>query len=70
MIVDAVIINEASHPQPWPKLSLAFTDLHDQPVASRTFRPREYLGGELAGSKEMPANQAIRLSLELARPRF
>lgn len=68
MIVDAVIVNNASHPQPWPKLSLAFTDLHNQPVASRTFRPSEYLGGELAGSQEMPANQAIRLSLELLDP--
>ena len=68
MIVDAVIVNNADHPQPWPKLSLAFTNLHDQPVASRTFRPSEYLGGELAGSREMPANQAIRLSLELLDP--
>ncbi|KEQ13295.1 hypothetical protein GZ77_12735 [Endozoicomonas montiporae] len=68
MVVDAVIVNQASHPQPWPKLSLAFTDLQDQPVASRTFSPKEYLGGELAGTKEMPANQAIRLSLELLDP--
>ena len=68
MIVDAVIINKADHPQPWPKLSLTFSNLHDQPVASRTFSPKEYLGGELAGTREMPANQAIRLSLELLDP--
>ncbi|MET4695789.1 DUF3426 domain-containing protein [Endozoicomonas lisbonensis] len=68
MMVDAVIINKADHPQPWPKLSLTFSNLHDQPVASRTFSPKEYLGGELAGTKEMPANQAIRLSLELLDP--
>lgn len=68
LIVDAVIINNAPHPQPWPLLSLAFTDLQDQPVASRTFSPREYLGGELAGSREMPANSPVRLSLELLDP--
>ena len=68
LIVDAVIINKASHPQPWPLLSLAFADLQDQPVASRTFYPREYLGGELAGSREMPANKPVRLSLELLDP--
>ena len=68
LIVDAVIINKASHPQPWPLLSLTFTDLQDQPVASRTFSPHEYLGGELADSKEIPANIPIRLSLELLDP--
>ena len=68
MIVDAVVVNQSDYPQPWPDLSLAFTDINDQPVASRLFTPNEYLGGELAGSLEMPASQAIRLSIELMDP--
>lgn len=68
IIVDAVIVNKANHPQPWPKLSLSFANLQDQPVAGRILSPKDYLGGELTGSKEMPANKAIRLSLELLNP--
>lgn len=66
--VDAVIINEASHPQPFPDLELTFTDINGRLVANRTFTPSEYLGGELAGSREMPAAQPIRLGLEIIDP--
>ena len=68
LIVDTLIINQANHPQPWPSLHLAFSDLNDHPVASRTFSPKEYLGGELSQSKEMPAGQPVRLSLEIVDP--
>ncbi|MGI9273430.1 MAG: zinc-ribbon and DUF3426 domain-containing protein, partial [Endozoicomonas sp.] len=68
LIVDAVIINNAQAPQPWPLLALSFTDLHNQPVASRHFQAREFLGGELAGSREIPSGQPIRLSLEIIDP--
>ncbi|MGB1271905.1 MAG: DUF3426 domain-containing protein [Endozoicomonas sp.] len=66
--VDAVIINNAGHSQPYPDLQLIFTDINDRLLASRTFRPTEYLGGELAGSKAMPAGQPIRLGLEIIDP--
>ncbi|KEQ18921.1 DUF3426 domain-containing protein [Endozoicomonas numazuensis] len=68
LVVDSVIINEATFPQPWPQLELTFTDINGQPVASRRFRPREYLGGALAGSREMPSGQPIRLSIEIVDP--
>ncbi|WBA82992.1 DUF3426 domain-containing protein [Endozoicomonas sp. GU-1] len=63
--VDAVIINEARHSQPFPDLKLTFTDINGRLVANRTFTPSEYLGGELAGSDEMPKAQPIRLGLEI-----
>ncbi|MBO9480138.1 MULTISPECIES: DUF3426 domain-containing protein [Gammaproteobacteria] len=66
--VDAVIINEARHPQPFPDLKLTFTDINGRLVANRTFTPSEYLGGELAGSDEMPKAQPIRLGLEIVDP--
>ena len=66
--IDAVIINEAKHPQPFPDLKLTFSDINGRLVANRTFTPSEYLGGELAGSDEMPEAQPIRLSLEIIDP--
>ncbi|USE35296.1 DUF3426 domain-containing protein [Endozoicomonas sp. SCSIO W0465] len=66
--VDAVIINEAGHSQPFPNLNLTFADINGRLVASRTFTPSEYLGGELAGSNEMPKAQPVRLELEIIDP--
>ena len=66
--VDAVIVNEANHPQPFPNLELTFTDINDKLVANRTFSPSEYLGGELAGSDEMPPAQPIRIRLDILDP--
>ena len=66
--VDAVIVNEANHPQPFPNLELTFTDINDKLVANRTFSPSEYLGGELAGSDEMPSAQPIRIRLDILDP--
>ena len=68
LIVDTVIINNARAPQPWPLLALSFSDINNQPVASRHFQAREFLGGELAGSREIPSGQPIRLSLEIIDP--
>ena len=54
LIVDVIISNQASFQQPFPKIELAFADLNGIPVASRLFKPDEYLGGELQGAKTMP----------------
>lgn len=66
--VDTVIINEASHTQPYPDLQLTFTDINGNVVANRTFTPPEYLAGELAGSLTMPKAQPVRLGLEIVDP--
>ena len=66
--VDTVIINEASHSQPYPDLQLTFTDLNGNVVANRTFTPHEYLAGELAGSLIMPTAQPVHLGLEIVDP--
>ncbi|MDO3388315.1 DUF3426 domain-containing protein [Gilvimarinus sp. SDUM040013] len=68
LAVDAIVLNGAPFEQTYPDLELTFTDINNKPVASRVFTPQEYLKGELAGSKIMPTNQPIHLSLELADP--
>lgn len=68
LMVDAIILNGAPFTQAYPKLQLTFTDINNNPVASRVFTPQEYLKGELSGSKIMPKNQPVHLSLELADP--
>lgn len=68
LLVDAIILNTASFEQPFPHLLLSFTDMDNQPVASRAFAPAEYLRGELAGTRMIPPNQPVHLSLEITDP--
>ena len=68
LIVDAILLNNASFQQPFPDLILAFSTIDDTPVASRRFKPQEYLRGELAGRSLMPQNQPVHLTLELVDP--
>jgi len=66
--VDAVIVNRAEFPQPFPVLELRFSDIDGALVAARYFEPSTYLAGELAGRREMPVGAPVQLSLELVDP--
>lgn len=68
LLIDAVIYNRASYNQAYPLIRLDFLDQQQQIIASRTFNPGEYLGGELAGSQSMPAQIPIRISFEVLNP--
>ncbi|MDF3936536.1 DUF3426 domain-containing protein [Pseudomonas citronellolis] len=68
LVVDAIIYNRASFSQPFPLLELRFADLNGQLIASRSFKPSEYLGGELAGQTEMPPQTPIHVSLDILDP--
>lgn len=68
LIVDAVLQNSAAFPQSFPALDLIFTDSQDKPVAARRFEPTEYLGGEMAGKRNMPSQQPIHIALEIVDP--
>lgn len=68
LIVDAIIYNRAPFAQPFPLLEMRFADLQGQPIASRRFKPSEYLAGELAGKTEMPSQTPIRIALEILDP--
>lgn len=68
LMIDAILLNTASFAQPFPELVLEFSDLNDQLVAKRSFKPDEYLSGEMAGRETMPPNQPVHLTLELVDP--
>ncbi|MCO1333446.1 DUF3426 domain-containing protein [Microbulbifer sp. OS29] len=68
LIVDAVLLNTAPYPQPFPNLRLNFSDLKNKAVASRRFTPGEYLQGELAGRQLMPQGSPIHIAIEVVDP--
>ena len=68
LYIDTLLINNASYQQPFPNLVLLFTGLEDQVVASRSFKPKEYLAGELAGATVMPQKVPIHIAFEIKNP--
>ncbi|RAU39819.1 MULTISPECIES: DUF3426 domain-containing protein [unclassified Pseudomonas] len=68
LVVDAIIYNRASFSQPFPLLELRFADTNGQLIASRRFKPGEYLSGELAGKDEMPPQTPIHIALDILDP--
>ncbi|MDF3866270.1 DUF3426 domain-containing protein [Pseudomonas denitrificans (nom. rej.)] len=68
LVVDAIIYNRANFSQPFPLLEMRFADMNGQLIASRRFKPSEYLSGELAGQSEMPPQTPIHISLDILDP--
>ncbi|WP_434558781.1 DUF3426 domain-containing protein [Pseudomonas sp. Z5-35] len=68
LVVDAIIYNRAPFSQPFPLLELRFADLNGQLIASRRFKPGEYLGGDLEGRGEMPPQTPIHIALDILDP--
>ncbi len=68
LVVDAVIVNEASFAQPFPVLDLRFTTLQGEISAQRRFQPAEYLAGELEGATMMAPRTPVRLELAIDDP--
>ncbi|WP_330207407.1 DUF3426 domain-containing protein [Pseudomonas sp. AM14(2022)] len=68
LVVDAIIYNRATFSQPFPLLELRFTDLNGHLIASRRFKPGEYLNGDLEGMAEMPPQTPIHIALDILDP--
>lgn len=66
--VDALLYNLAEYEQPYPNLGLEFSNNQGETVASRLFKPSEYLSGNLKGAESMPPSTPIRISLTLTNP--
>lgn len=66
--IDTLLINNSPYPQSFPDLKITFTDLENQVIASRLFRPKEYLAGELAGQTTMLSQVPIHIALEIVNP--
>ncbi|WP_066959194.1 DUF3426 domain-containing protein [Microbulbifer sp. Q7] len=68
LAVEAVLLNRAPFDQPFPALQLRFTDLKNNPVASRRFTPQDYLKGEMSGRRLMPAGNPVHIALDIVDP--
>ncbi|SFP67415.1 DUF3426 domain-containing protein [Pseudomonas borbori] len=68
LVVDAILYNRAPFAQPFPLLEMRFADINGRLLASRRFKPSEYLAGELAGQAEMPPQTPIHVSLDILDP--
>lgn len=68
LVVDAIIYNRAPFAQPFPLLEIRFDDIQGKLLAKRSFKPGEYLSGELAGQREMPSQIPIHIALDILDP--
>ncbi|MCZ6888984.1 MAG: zinc-ribbon domain-containing protein [Gammaproteobacteria bacterium] len=68
LMVDAMIVNQASFAQPFPVVELTFSSMRGDLTAGRRFDPDEYLAGELEGIREMPPRTPIHIAFEIEDP--
>ncbi|MBK3869619.1 DUF3426 domain-containing protein [Pseudomonas stutzeri] len=68
LVVDAILYNRAAFAQPFPLLEIRFADLNGKLLASRSFKPSEYLSGEMAGQAQMPPQVPIHIALDILDP--
>lgn len=68
LVVDAIIVNQATFAQPFPAIALTFSNLNNDVVAQRLFQPDEYLAGDAKGMKAMPPNTPVEISLSIKDP--
>ncbi len=61
----ALIHNRAPYAQAYPSLELTLTDLQDQAVARRVFRPADYLKKGEDEKLGLPANRDLDIKLRL-----
>lgn len=67
LLITATLVNQAPFAQPYPEVELSMTDLDQKRVASRRFKPSEYLdNGHPQGL--IPPGASVRLKLEISDP--
>jgi len=62
---EAIFINTAGFPQPYPDLQLIFQDINGHLIAKRRFQPAEYLARPPKRREQMLANSSVHLKLEI-----
>lgn len=67
LIIDAIFVNNADFPQPYPTLMVSLGDLRGEPLVRRNFSPREYKP-ELGADPRMAPGSAVRVTLEVRDP--
>lgn len=68
LIASTTLINNAGFVQPYPLLTVVFSDINGKPLAQRRFAPREYLGNNVDLAAGMTPDMPVRIELELIDP--
>lgn len=68
LIYDALLINQAEFKQPFPLVELTLTTIGGHLVASRRFKPTEYLSGEVGPDQTMVPDTPVHISLAIKDP--
>lgn len=68
LIAGTTLINNASYDQPYPLLTLTFSDITGTKLAQRRFTPREYLRSGTDIEAGMPSEVPIQVELHLVDP--
>jgi len=68
LIAGTTLINNASYAQPYPLLTLTFSDITGTKLAQRRFTPREYLRSGTDIAAGMPSELPIQVELHLVDP--
>ena len=63
--LNAVIENQATFKQPFPSLSLRFKNSQGHTLLTLSFKPKDYLSGELSGAINMPTATPIHIALNV-----
>lgn len=68
LIIETTITNHASFEQAFPDISLSFSNINNQVIAQRLFKPTEYLNKKLLNWTGIPSGQPIQITLEIIDP--
>jgi predicted Zn finger-like uncharacterized protein len=68
LIASTSIINNAPFVQPFPLLTVVFSDINGKQLARRRFTPREYLNNNVDLAAGMTPDTPVRIELELVDP--
>lgn len=68
LLVDAIIVNEAKFPQPFPDIELRFSALDGSPVKTHVYHSADYLAGELKGVRMIAPMTPVHIALDVEDP--
>tara|TARA_R110001592_G_scaffold57536_14_gene174789 strand:+ start:37697 stop:38431 length:735 start_codon:yes stop_codon:yes gene_type:complete len=68
LLVDTILLNRGPASTSFPELQLRFSDINDRTIATRSFKPAEYLAGELTADASLASQQPVHIALEIVDP--
>lgn len=68
LLVTATLENMAPYTQPYPQMQFTLYNVNGQTIATRRFRPREYLSAGVDVAKGMPSHTPVQIALDLLAP--